>query len=96
MVNLLVDDAHGLELWVKLDQELEHLDCVDDVDIYFSTFIKSMASIGAFVAGKKLFTEVQCKDRRFSLKSLPMPFVIGLKRLIIKHSRNTNKTLDNC
>jgi len=64
----------------------EHLNCVDEVDLYFSTFAKSMASIGAFVAGNKKIIHYLKYNMRSQIfaKALPMPFVIGgLKRLEI-------------
>jgi glycine C-acetyltransferase len=66
------------------------MNVVDGVDLYFATFAKSMAGIGAFVAGD----EDIIKYLRFSLrsqiyaKSLPMPMVIGsLKRLDMIRTR---------
>src|SRR5207237_56393 len=56
----------------------------DKIDLYFSTFAKSMASIGAFVAGPKSiidFIRYNIRSQIFA-KSLPMPLVMGnLKRL---------------
>jgi glycine C-acetyltransferase len=57
---------------------------MDGVDVYFGTFAKSMASIGAFVASKQfIITHLQYTMRsQIFAKSLPMPLVIGaLKRL---------------
>jgi glycine C-acetyltransferase len=56
----------------------------DQVDLYFSTFAKSMASIGAFVAGSKNVIKYLRYSVRSQIyaKSLPMPLVVGaLKRL---------------
>ena len=62
----------------------------DEVDLYFSTFAKSMASIGAFVSGDRdIVDNLRYKLRsQIFAKSLPMPIVIGnLKRLeLIKNS----------
>jgi len=82
---LLVDDAHGFGTLGKTGAGAgEEQDCQDDIDLYFSTFAKSMASIGAFMAGPKIiidFIRYNIRSQIFA-KSLPMPIVIGnLKRL---------------
>jgi glycine C-acetyltransferase len=62
----------------------EHMGVMDEVDIYFGTFAKAMAGIGAFVAGKKEVIEYLRYNLRSQIfaKSLPMPMVIGaMKRL---------------
>jgi len=56
----------------------------DKIDVYFSTFAKAMASIGAFVATTKPVCDYLRYNMRSQIyaKSLPMPLVIGaLKRL---------------
>jgi glycine C-acetyltransferase len=82
---LLVDDAHGFGTLGKTGAGAgEEQGCQDAIDIYFSTFAKSMASIGAFVAGdKKIIDYVRYNIRsQIFAKSLPMPLVVGnLKRL---------------
>ena len=82
---ILVDDAHGFGTLGKTGAGAgEEQDCQDDMDLYFSTFAKSMASIGAFLAGPKViidFIRYNIRSQIFA-KSLPMPIVIGnLKRL---------------
>lgn len=82
---LLVDDAHGFGTMGATGAGAgEELNCQDDIDVYFSTFAKSMAAIGAFVAGDKEiihYLKYNLRSQIFA-KSLPMPFVIGaLKRL---------------
>jgi glycine C-acetyltransferase len=82
---LMVDDAHGFGTLGKTGAGAgEEQGCQDDIDLYFSTFAKSMASIGAFMAGDKAiidFIRYNIRSQIFA-KSLPMPFVIGnLKRL---------------
>ena len=53
---LLVDDAHGFGTLGKTGAGAgEEQDCQDEIDLYFSTFAKSMASIGAFIAGDKTY-----------------------------------------
>ena len=82
---LLVDDAHGFGTLGKTGAGAgEEQGCQNDIDLYFSTFAKSMASIGAFVAGdKKIIDYIRYNIRsQIFAKSLPMPLVIGnLKRL---------------
>ncbi|MDP1765064.1 MAG: pyridoxal phosphate-dependent aminotransferase family protein [Sediminibacterium sp.] len=82
---LLVDDAHGFGTLGKTGAGVgEEQGCQDGIDLYFSTFAKSMASIGAFMAGEKPiidFIRYNIRSQIFA-KSLPMPIVIGnLKRL---------------
>ncbi len=81
----LVDDAHGFGTMGKTGAGTgEHYGVQDEIDVYFSTFAKSMASIGAFVAGnKKVITYLRYNVRsQIFAKSLPMPLVIGgMKRL---------------
>ncbi len=82
---LLVDDAHGFGTLGKTGAGAgEEQGCQDKIDLYFSTFAKSMASIGAFLAGDKAiidYIRYSIRSQIFA-KSLPMPFVIGnLKRL---------------
>lgn len=82
---LLVDDAHGFGTMGDTGAGTgEYYGVQDGIDIYFSTFAKSMASIGAFIAGPKdIITHLRYNVRsQIFAKSLPMPFVIGaLKRL---------------
>jgi glycine C-acetyltransferase len=82
---LLVDDAHGFGTLGKTGAGAgEEQECQDGIDLYFSTFAKSMASIGAFLAGDKIIIDYIRYNIRSQIfaKSLPMPFVIGnLKRL---------------
>ena len=82
---LLVDDAHGFGTLGETGAGAgEEQGCQDKIDLYFSTFAKSMASIGAFVAGDKNILEYLRYNVRSLIfaKSLPMPLVIGnLKRL---------------
>ncbi|HEX8657161.1 MAG TPA: aminotransferase class I/II-fold pyridoxal phosphate-dependent enzyme [Hymenobacter sp.] len=82
---LFVDDAHGFgTLGPTGAGTAEHLGCQDGVDLIFYTFAKSMASIGAFVAGPESAIEYLRYNMRSQIfaKSLPMPLVIGaLKRL---------------
>lgn len=82
---LLLDDAHGFGTLGKTGAGAgEEQGVQDKTDLYFSTFAKSMASIGAFVAGDKNIIDYIRYNIRSQIfaKSLPMPLVIGnLKRL---------------
>lgn len=82
---ILLDDAHGFGTLGKTGAGAgEEQGVQDQIDLYFSTFAKSMASIGAFVAGPKViidFIRYNIRSQIFA-KSLPMPLVLGnLKRL---------------
>ncbi|MBM3414302.1 MAG: aminotransferase class I/II-fold pyridoxal phosphate-dependent enzyme [Bacteroidetes bacterium] len=85
LFRILVDDAHGFGTLGKTGAGAgEEQGVQDKIDIYFSTFAKSMASIGAFIAGDKVimdFIRYNIRSQIFA-KSLPMPLVVGnLKRL---------------
>ena len=92
---LLVDDAHGFGTMGATGAGAgEELGCQDEIDVYFSTFAKSMAAIGAFVAGDHgiiNYLKYNIRSQIFA-KSLPMPFVIGaLKRLDMLRSNPAHK-----
>jgi glycine C-acetyltransferase len=82
---LLVDDAHGFGTMGATGAGAGEAQGVQaEIDLYFSTFAKSMASIGAFVAGDKGIIDFLKYNVRSQIyaKSVPMPLVIGaLKRL---------------
>jgi glycine C-acetyltransferase len=82
---LLVDDAHGFGTLGETGAGAgEAQGCQDAIDLYFSTFAKSMASIGAFMSGPKIIIDYIRYNIRSQIfaKSLPMPLVLGnLKRL---------------
>jgi glycine C-acetyltransferase len=88
---LLVDDAHGFGTLGKTGAGAgEEQDCQDEIDLYFSTFAKSMASIGAFMAGPRTIIDYIRYNIRSQIfaKSLPMPYVVGnLKRLELLRSK---------
>ncbi len=98
---LLLDDAHGFgTLGTTGAGAGEEQGIQDEVDLYFSTFAKSMASIGAFVAGNKDILDYIRYNIRSQIfaKSLPMPFVLGnLKRLELlrNHPELKNKLWEN-
>jgi len=82
---LLVDDAHGFGTLGEggrgtgFEQGVQ-----DDIDVYFATFAKSMAGIGAFISGDRdviQYLQYNLRSQIFA-KSLPMAMVKGaLKRL---------------
>jgi glycine C-acetyltransferase len=82
---LLVDDAHGFGTLGETGAGAGEAQGVQDkIDLYFSTFAKSMASIGAFMAGDKAIIDYLRYNSRSQIfaKSLPMPLTIGnLRRL---------------
>lgn len=88
---LLVDDAHGFgTLGATGAGAGEEQGCQDQIDVYFSTFAKSMAGFGAFIAGDKDIIRILKYNLRSQVfaKSLTMPMVIGgLKRLDLLRSR---------
>src|SRR5258706_1957165 len=98
---LLVDDAHGFGTLGKTGAGAgEEQGVQDQIDLYFSTFAKSMASIGAFMSGDKIIIDYIRYNIRSQIfaKSLPLPFVIGnLKRLELlrKHPELKDKLWDN-
>jgi glycine C-acetyltransferase len=88
---LLVDDAHGVGTMGETGAGVhEHFGLMDEVDIFFGTFAKSMAGIGGFVASEKSIINSLKYNMRSQIfaKSLPMPMVIGaLKRLDIMQTQ---------
>ncbi|MCD6556920.1 MAG: aminotransferase class I/II-fold pyridoxal phosphate-dependent enzyme, partial [Bacteroidales bacterium] len=84
---LFIDDAHGFGTMGKTGAGTgEHYGVQDKVDIYFGTFAKAMAGIGAFVSGPKAVIDYLRYTMRSQIfaKSLPMPMVFGaFKRLEI-------------
>ncbi|MFY8035911.1 MAG: aminotransferase class I/II-fold pyridoxal phosphate-dependent enzyme [Cyclobacteriaceae bacterium] len=97
---LLVDDAHGFGTMGPTGAGVgEEQGVQDQIDLYFSTFAKSMASIGAFVAGdKKILKFLRYSVRsQIYAKSLPMPLVVGgMKRLeLVKKHPEFRENLKN-
>jgi len=82
---LLVDDAHGFGTMGETGAGVgEMLGCQAGIDLYFSTFAKSMAAIGAFIAADHdiiMYLKYNMRSQTYA-KALPMPYVVGgLKRL---------------
>ena len=95
---LLIDDAHGFGTMGPTGAGThEAQNCIEGVDVYFGTFAKSMAGIGAFVASSVEITNFfryNMRSQTFA-KALPMPMVIGLlKRLeLLKNSPELREKL---
>jgi glycine C-acetyltransferase len=82
---LLLDDAHGFGTMGPTGAGTDEEQNVQAaVDVYFGTFAKSMAGIGAFVAASENvidFLRYNMRSQTFA-KTIPMPMVFGLlKRL---------------
>ncbi len=98
---LFVDDAHGFGTMGATGAGVgEHFGCQDGIDVYFSTFAKSMASVGAFVAADAdviMYLKYNMRSQIYA-KALPMPLVVGaMKRLelIKKHPELREKLWEN-
>jgi glycine C-acetyltransferase len=95
---LLVDDAHGFGTLGKTGAGAgEEQGVQDDIDVYFATFAKSLASTGAFIAADREvidFLKYNLRSQVFA-KSLQMQLVVGaLKRLeLIKTKPEINQKL---
>jgi glycine C-acetyltransferase len=83
----LVDDAHGFGTMGSTGAGTgEHFGVQDQIDVYFATFAKSMAGIGAFVAStKEVVTYLKYNLRsQIYAKSLPIAMTLGaIRRLEI-------------
>ncbi len=82
---IFVDDAHGFGTLGKTGAGAgEEQGVQDDIDVYFATFAKSMASTGAFIAAEEEiinYLKYNLRSQMFA-KSLQMQLVAGaLKRL---------------
>ena len=101
---MLVDDAHGVGTMGSDGSGTgTHLGCHDGIDIYFGTFAKAFALIGAFVATEERVVEFLKANVRSQIfaKSVPLPIVESARKrleLIRNHPewrdqlwRNTNK-----
>lgn len=92
---LFVDDAHGLGTMGEngAGTGVEQ-GCQDGIDIYFGTFAKSFATIGAFISSEEKvvnYLRYNIRSQVFA-KSLPMPLVVGaLKRLDMMRTQPEHK-----
>ena len=82
---ILIDDAHGFGYMGPTGAGADEAQgCQGDIDLYFSTFVKSMGSIGAFISGPKAVIKYLRYNTRSQIfaKSLPLIIVEGmLKRM---------------
>lgn len=98
---LLVDDAHGVGTMGKDGSGTgTHLGCHDGIDIYFGTFAKAFALIGAFVATEERVVEFLKANVRSQIfaKSVPMPIVESARKrlkMIQDHPEWREKLWDN-
>ena len=80
---ILIDDAHGFSSMGSTGAGADEAqDCQKEVDLYFSTFVKSMGSIGAFISGPKdimTFLRYNVRSQIFA-KSLPSIVVEGMMK----------------
>ncbi len=100
---LFVDDAHGIGTMGATGAGTGEAQGVQDgIDVYFGTFAKSFATIGAFISSEENVIEYLRYNTRSQVfaKSLPMPLVVGaLKRLEMirdqpEHRNNLWKVVD--
>ena len=82
---ILMDDAHGFGYMGPTGAGADEAQgCQQQIDLYFSTFVKSMGSIGAFISGPKAVVKYLRYNTRSQIfaKSLPSLVVEGmLKRM---------------
>ncbi len=98
---LLVDDAHGFgTLGNDGSGAGTQLGCQEGIDIYFGTFAKAVALIGAFVASEPRvieFLKANVRSQIFA-KSLPMPIVVTARerlKMIRQHPEWREKLWEN-
>lgn len=80
---LFVDDAHGIGTMGETGAGTGEAQGVqDEIDVYFGTFAKAFASIGAFIAGDENVIDYLRYNMRSQIfaKSLPMPLVVGARK----------------
>ena len=81
---LLVDDAHGFGTLGETGAGAgEAQGCQDAIDLYFSTFAKSMASIGAFMAGDKAIIDFIRYNIRSQIFAKSLPKQINTNQFVI-------------
>jgi glycine C-acetyltransferase len=81
---LLVDDAHGFGTMGATGAGAgEMMGAQEGIDLYFSTFAKSMAAIGGFVASDDpqiiMYLKYNMRSQTYA-KALPMPYVEGCRK----------------
>ena len=98
---LLVDDAHGFgTLGHDGSGTGTQLECQDGIDIYFGTFAKAVALIGAFISSEERvieFLKANVRSQVFA-KSLPLPIVVTARerlKMIRQHPEWREKLWKN-
>jgi glycine C-acetyltransferase len=98
---LLVDDAHGFgTLGHDGSGTGTQLKCQDGIDVYFGTFAKAVALVGAFVASEPRviqFLKANVRSQIFA-KSLPLPIVVTARerlKMIRQHPEWREKLWSN-
>lgn len=98
---LLVDDAHGVGTMGDDGSGTgTHLGVQDGIDVYFGTFAKSFALIGAFIASEPRvieFLKANARSQVFA-KSLPLPIVVTARKrleMIRQHPEWREKLWNN-
>ena len=92
---LLVDDAHGFGTLGKTGAGAgEEQGCQDGIDIYFSTFAKSMANIGAFVAADKDIIDYISSRSVLRLKRVAVRHMIHELTLELKEEKNEEALME--
>jgi glycine C-acetyltransferase len=82
---ILIDDAHGFGIMGAGGRGTSELfNVLNEIDLYFTTFAKSMAMIGAFVAGDKKVIDFLRYNMRSQIyaKALPITMAIGAVKRI--------------
>lgn len=71
---VMIDEAHSVGVFGKKGRGVvEHFDLEDEVDIVMSTFSKSFASIGGFIAGEAILIEYIKHHARSLIFSASLP-----------------------
>lgn len=72
-VRFMVDDAHGMGVLGKGHGTVAHFNATEDVDLIMSTFSKSFASLGGFIAGDALTVDYIKHNARSLIFSASIP-----------------------
>lgn len=89
---IFLDDAHGFGVMGPNGLgTAEHFGCHDDIDVYFGTFAKAFAGIGAVLAGDDdVISYISFNSRAdLSSKSIPLAMIETLL-VTLEHVKNNN------